>query len=98
MLLDLAGPDQVMLGSDFVWQPMGPNLKDAVEAANLEPTAFNKIFHKIFHGSAQAVFNRRLSELMFLDYAAPNGNRASQPIPGVPAHPGRAQADNLSGA
>lgn len=53
LLLDVAGPDHVMLGSDFVWQPMGANLMDAVDAANLEPTDLSKICR----GNAQAVFD-----------------------------------------
>jgi len=53
LLLDLAGPDHVMLGSDFVWQPMGANLMDAVQAADLEQATFRKICMD----NARVVFN-----------------------------------------
>lgn len=53
LLLDLAGPDHVMLGSDFVWQPMGANLMDAVQAADLEQANFSKICRD----NARVVFN-----------------------------------------
>ena len=35
LLLDLAGSEHVMLGSDYVWEPMGGGIKDAVQAAGL---------------------------------------------------------------
>jgi aminocarboxymuconate-semialdehyde decarboxylase len=45
LLLDLAGPEHVMLGSDYVWRPMGAGLMDAVEAAQLDPQTINNIYH-----------------------------------------------------
>ena len=44
LLLDLAGSDHVMLGSDYVWEPMGGGIKDAVEAAGLTRSQTDDIY------------------------------------------------------
>lgn len=54
LLLDLAGSEHVMLGSDYVWEPMGGGIKDAVEQAGLTQQQTSDIFS----GSASRLFNR----------------------------------------
>jgi len=44
LLLDLAGSEHVMLGSDYVWEPMGGGVKDAVEAAGLPRQQIDDIY------------------------------------------------------
>ena len=44
LLLDLAGSDHVMLGSDYVWEPMGGGIKDAVESAGLTGEQVDDIY------------------------------------------------------
>jgi aminocarboxymuconate-semialdehyde decarboxylase len=43
LLLELVGPEHVMLGSDFVWRPMGAGLMDAIEAARLDSLTLGNI-------------------------------------------------------
>ncbi|MCH7713943.1 MAG: amidohydrolase family protein [Chloroflexi bacterium] len=54
LLLDLAGSEHVMLGSDYVWEPMGGGIKDAVEAAGLTPQQVDDIYSN----SASKLFQR----------------------------------------
>ena len=54
LLLDLAGSEHVMLGSDYVWEPMGGGIKDAVEAAGLTPQQVADIYSN----SASKLFQR----------------------------------------
>ena len=44
LLLDLAGSEHVMLGSDYVWEPMGGGIKDAVQAAGLPQQQLDDIY------------------------------------------------------
>ena len=44
LLLDLAGSNHIMLGSDYVWEPMGGGIKDAVEAAGLSRQQIDDIY------------------------------------------------------
>lgn len=54
LLLDLAGSNRVMLGSDYVWEPMGGGVKDAVEAAGLSP----RQVEDIYSNTASGIFQR----------------------------------------
>jgi aminocarboxymuconate-semialdehyde decarboxylase len=45
LLLDLVGPEHVMLCSDYVWRPMGAGLMDAIEAARLDSQTLVNICH-----------------------------------------------------
>ena len=43
LLLDLAGPEHVLLGSDWVWAPMSGGLMDAVGHIGLDQTDQDRI-------------------------------------------------------
>lgn len=44
LLLDLAGSEHVLLGSDYVWEPMGGGIQDAVQAAGLPQQQLDDIY------------------------------------------------------
>ena len=54
LLLDLAGSGHVMLGSDYVWEPMGGGITDAVDQAGLTKQQTDDIYS----ASALQLFSR----------------------------------------
>ena len=54
LLLDLAGSEHVVLGSDYVWEPMGGSIKEAVDQAGLTQQQTDDIYSR----SASRLFSR----------------------------------------
>lgn len=52
LLLEIAGPGHVMLGSDYVWEPMAGPLTEAAEAAGLSGQALEEVCQ----GTARRLF------------------------------------------